>query len=243
MIGSDGDAQVMPIDHLDLRLEPGSWDYAESRRAEVDAFFAAQAATNPALWNGRILVMARHQVADGVLTGRYRETDFASLLWWLRNGFPGEGVCNTFSMAALRAADGAFLLGRMASWTANAGRIYFAAGTPDLSDLRPDGTVDLSGSAMRELGEEMGVTHADVEVAAGWTGVFAGPRIALIREVRSPLGADALAARIRGFIASEERSELADVVVVRGPDEVDEAMPPFIRTYLLACWQRERSER
>nr|WP_255607893.1 NUDIX hydrolase [Ancylobacter sp. Lp-2] len=230
-----------------MRLEPGGWDYADSRRAEVDAFFAAQTAANPALWNGRILVLARHAVADGVLSGRYREADFASLLWWLRHdcpgdGKPGEDVCNAFAMAALRAADGAFVLGRMAGWTANAGRIYFAAGTPDLSDLRPDGTVDLAGSALRELGEETGLAPADVEIVPGWMGVFAGPRIALMRELRSPLGADELAARIRGFLATEERSELDEVVVARGPDDVSEAMPPFIRSYLLACWEGERGK-
>ncbi|GLK84576.1 hypothetical protein GCM10017653_26460 [Ancylobacter defluvii] len=240
--------QVMPLERLDMRIEPGAWDYAESRRAEVDAFFAAQLQRNPSLWNGRILVLARHHLADGVLTGRYREADFASLLWWLRHDCPGEEkaderVCNAFSMAALRAADGAFLLGRMASWTANAGRIYFAAGTPDLSDLRPDGTVDLAGSVLRELGEETGLAPDEVEIAPGWTGVFAGSRIALMRELFSPLGADELVARIRAFLATEERPELEDVVVARGPDDVGEAMPPFIRTYLLACWEDERRKR
>ncbi|MBS7541697.1 NUDIX hydrolase [Ancylobacter oerskovii] len=238
----------MALADLDMRIEPGAWDYAESRRAEVDAFFAAQSARNPALWNGRVLVLARHAVTDGVLAGRYREADFASLLWWLRHDCPGEGepgesVCNAFSMAALRAADGAFLLGRMASWTANAGKVYFAAGTPDLSDLRPDGTVDLAGSVLRELGEETGLDAADVEIAPGWTGVFAGPRIALMRELRSPLAAEELAARIRAFVAAEERSELEDVVVARGPQDVSEQMPPFIRSYLLASWEEERRKR
>jgi hypothetical protein len=36
-------------------------------------------------------------------------------------------------MAALRGADGAFLLGEMAPHTTNGGQIYFLAGTPDPS--------------------------------------------------------------------------------------------------------------
>jgi hypothetical protein len=45
-------------------------------------------------------------------------------------------------MAALRGADGAFLLGEMAPHTTNGGQIYFLAGTPDPSDVF-DGKVDL----------------------------------------------------------------------------------------------------
>ena len=72
--------------------------------------------------------------ADGALrlAGVYFETDYADFVAWRDFGHPGEPVENCFSMAALRSADGAFLLGEMAAHTVNAGRIYFPAGTPDL---------------------------------------------------------------------------------------------------------------
>ncbi len=49
-------------------------------------------------------------------------------------------------MGAVRASDGAFLLGVMGAHTANAGKIYFPAGTPDPDAMSSGETVDLAGS-------------------------------------------------------------------------------------------------
>ena len=65
------------------------------------------------------------------LRGEFIETDFAAFLTWRESGFPAANACNGFAMAALRGADGAFLLGEMAAHTASAGAIYFPAGSPD----------------------------------------------------------------------------------------------------------------
>ena len=74
----------------------------------------------------------------------YLETDFKAFLAWRDFGMPAAGIRNAFGMAALISADGAFILGEMASHTANAGRIYFASGTPDPSDILSE-TVDIEG--------------------------------------------------------------------------------------------------
>jgi len=145
-------------------------------------------------------------------------------------------VRNCFGQAALRAADGAFVLGVMSSHTLNAGRIYFPSGTPDPKDIVGD-DVDLDGSVLRELTEETGLTLADVSLDPGWHAVLAGPRLAMLKPVRSPLTAEELRARILAHMAAEAHPELADVRIVRGPDDLYEMMPEFIHDYLLEMWK------
>nr|WP_245404675.1 NUDIX hydrolase [Ancylobacter gelatini] len=221
-----------------FRVDPEPWALADERRVEIEAHFARLKQANPHLWNGAILMLGAHDLAGGVLSGRYKRTDFASLLWWRDHGCPE--LCNAFGMGALRGSDGAFVLGRMAPWTANAGRIYFAAGTPDLGDITTDGRVDIDGSVLREIEEEVGLTAADFlpppEGGRALHGVFAGRRIALMREIVTRLPGEELAARLREHLAAQKRAELDAIILARSPADIDPAMPDFIRAYLHARW-------
>ena len=90
---------------------------------------------------------------------------------------------------------------------------------------------------LRELTEETGLTAVDVSLHTGWHAVLAGPRLAMLKPVRSPLAADELRARIRAHIAAEAHPELADARIVRGPADLDPMMPEFIQDYLLEMWK------
>src|SRR4030088_2577384 len=147
------DIPIIPLTRLDLRFEPAPWPFARERRVDIDAHFTRLRLEKPEIWNGRVLLMRRGEIQDGVLAGAYLETDFASFIAWRDWGFPDTTVRNCFAMAALRSSDGAFLLGIMGSHTATAGQIYFAAGTPDPNDIAGD-SVDLERGVMRELTEE-----------------------------------------------------------------------------------------
>lgn len=230
------EVSVRSFRRLEMVREAAPWTFADANRPAIDAHFAMLRRQKPALWNGRVLMLARYECAGGVMRGAYRETDFASLLWWRDTGFPDPFMRNAFAMGALRGADGGFVLGRMAQWTANAGRIYFAAGTPDAGDVTAAGEVDLAGSVMRELEEETGLGAADVTPGPIWHAVFAGPRIALMRPLVARVDAASLAARVRAHLATEPCPELDDVVIARTPDDIDDTMPLFIRAYLAAVW-------
>jgi 8-oxo-dGTP pyrophosphatase MutT (NUDIX family) len=226
---------VVRIDRAELRFAPRPWLFAQARRAEIDAHFAGLRRGKPDLWNGRVLLLHEHSIADAVLHGAYLETDFASFIAWRDWGWPDASMRNCFGQAALQAADGAYLLGVMAGHTMNAGRIYFPSGTPDPTDV-VGAAVDLAGSVLRELAEETGLTAADVEIDAGWHAVLAGARLAMLKPVRSPLPAEALRARILVHLAAEPQAELADIRIARRPADLDPMMPEFIGDFLRHMW-------
>jgi len=233
---------IVPVERLELAFAPQPWPFAQARRAEIDAHFAGLQRANPALWNGRALMLHRHAIAGAVFRGAYLETDYASLLAWRHWEPPDTDVKNCFAMGALRGSDGAFLLGVMGAHTANAGRIYFPAGLPDLDDI--DGErVDLARNVMREVAEETGLTGADFEAEPGWTTVLAGPRIAQVKLLQARATAADLSERIRAHLAREREPELADVRIVRGAADFDPMMPVFVTAFLTHLWSAEQHRR
>ena len=236
-------AMQMPvaIDRLELGIAPYRWPFAETRRGEIDAHFATLRRAVPDLWNGRVLLMNDVAVAGGVVRGTFFETGFADFMAWRDWGFPTAPWSTASPWRALRASDGAYLLGVMSAFTANAGRIYFPAGTPDPSDISGD-TVDLLGSVLRELEEETGLEAEDFSAAPDWTAIVAGPRLALMKAIEARRPAEELRQAVLGHLASEARPELADVRIVRSPADFDPAMPEFVTAYLSHVWARDRPD-
>jgi 8-oxo-dGTP pyrophosphatase MutT (NUDIX family) len=232
---------VTPVTSIEARLLHTDWPWAHDNRKRIEAHWRALTAANPALYKGRVLIRRAQTLVDGRLSLGYIETDYASFISFRDFGFPDPTSGNSFAMAALRASDGAYILGQMAGHTANPGKVYFPAGTPDPGDVLPDGTVDLAGSVLRELEEETGLTAGDVEVTGNWDVVFAGGRTAMMREVRVPMSAEELRSRIRAFLATEARPELSDVRIVRGIGDIDaEAMPLFMQGFLRFALARDQ---
>jgi 8-oxo-dGTP pyrophosphatase MutT (NUDIX family) len=221
---------IFHLDRLALSFTPKPWVFADERRAEIAAYFAALRRENPALWNGRVLLLHRQRVSEGVFSGEYLETDYASFSAWRAWGRPPTGVHDCFGAAAIVSRDGGVLLGRMAAHTFNAGRIYFPCGTPDPSDIVCS-TVDLDRSVRRELKEETGLDADEFDITPGWTTVVDGALIAHIKCMRAKEDADTLCMRVRAHLAREARPELFDIQIVRGPSDLDPAMPRFVAAF------------
>jgi 8-oxo-dGTP pyrophosphatase MutT (NUDIX family) len=218
---------------LDLTVLPWSWPFAETRRAEISAHFAAKQAEKPQLWNGRILLGRDPVFTGNSFRASYFEADFASFLAWRDWGFPDNAVFNGFGMGALRCSDGAFVMGEMGGHTANAGRIYFPSGTPDLDDIS-EGTVDMSGSVAREVEEETGLTSADYRVSPHWDCVVTGAAIAMIRILHVDMSGEALRARIEANLAREKQPELSAIHLVHDRRDLTAAMPRFVTAFIEA---------
>jgi 8-oxo-dGTP pyrophosphatase MutT (NUDIX family) len=237
--------RIVEVAELDFAYEPAPWGFAEAEADRIADHWAEQCAKKPALFNGRVLLLARRELAQRAggglrFSGAYIETDYANYVAWRDWGHPGERVENCFSMAALRTADGAFLLGEMAHHTLNAGKIYFPAGTPDPQDLF-DGKVDLDGSARRELLEETGLRAEEASISTTWTVVFQPWRIACMKAMTLAVAADEAKASIDAFLRRDPGAELSRMHIVRGPEDIDEARTPaFVAAYLRAAFAARR---
>ena len=217
---------------LDLGFRPRPWPFADQRRGEISAHFAVKAREKP-IWNGRILLARDPVFTEGRFSASFFEADFASFLAWRDWGFPDTDVFNGFGMGALRASDGAFVLGEMGQHTSNAGRIYFPSGTPDLDDIR-DGAVDIAGSVAREVEEETGLAPADYRASAHWDCVVSGRAIAMIRILHVDLTGVALRGRIESNLAQQPQPELSAIHLVRELSDLTAAMPRFVTAFVEA---------
>ncbi len=226
-------AQITPLLRVDATLEPVEWDFARDRREEIDAHWAKQVAAKPRMFNGTVLMQHRWSLENGVYSTAYTPVDYASFLTWIHFGQPGSARRNGFAMAALQGSDGAFLLGVMGDHTANAGKIYFPGGTPDMNDVTVDDRVDLAGSLRRELFEETGLRPDEVSITDSWVLVAETYRAAFLKPAR--LIHDARTARdmLLERLATHTDQELADFAIVRSPADINEARTPeFAAAYM-----------
>lgn len=232
-----GMMRIQTVSRLDLPLKPFQWAFAQERRDEIAAHFEKVRLQKPAVWNGRILLCRNPRIEDDCFHADYFETDFASFLAWRDFGFPDKDVFNAFGMSAPHTNDGAFILGRMGDQTANAGRVYFPAGTPDPHDIA-DGHVDLVASIVREVEEEIGLKAGEFDLAEGWTIVSVRQAIACYRVLNIRLTAEPLCLRIAGYLAGQREPELSAVMQVRSSEDFSLQMPDFVTAFLERAFAR-----
>lgn len=237
MTSSAPDIEIVALDRVEIGLEPWSWRFALERRAEIERHFAEIVRERPGVWNGRVLLLHRYAICDGALRGACFETDYANMCAWRDWDFD-PGVYNVFAATALRGADGGFVVGQMAPFTANAGMLYFPCGTPEPDDVAAAGTLDLDSNLARELLEETGLAIGACQSEPGWTLVRDGGYLAMLKLVTVPQPAAELRTRILRYLAGDKRPEFTDIRILRSAADFDPAMPRFVTAYLNHFWSR-----
>lgn len=227
--------RISRVARMDNRIAPFEWPFASERASDIATHWAVLKENKPALFDGRVFMGRQTRIepdGGGAFVSSHFETSFSAFLSWRDFGFPDMQVRNVFSMGALRSGDGAFLLGEMGAHTANAGKCYFPAGTPDPGDVR-DGTIDLAGSVSRELMEETGLDAGEGRVDPLWSIVELGPRIACMRPILFDATADEIVARVAVEISRQRDPELAGLRAVRSMADLARLeTPDFIQAYL-----------
>jgi hypothetical protein len=246
------DSEIISIDRVEIMLERRPWEFAILQRGKIDRYFARLKGRRPLLWNGQRLLMRRYAVRDGVLRGACFETDYASFLAWRDWDFSDPSVYNVFAAAALRAADGAYLVGQMAQHTASAGRISFPSGATEPVDIDSNGMLNFLGNLRRELKEETGIDMDECRAEVGWAlvrrpsanispgyapGTSGRGTVALMKRITAPTKAVELRSSIMRHLASNSCPEFSDIRIVRGRADLDQRMTPFVVAYLEQVWR------
>ena len=225
-----GDPGLLPISGADIRYEPRPWPFAEAHAAEIEAHWRRRRAEQPRLFNGGVLLLGAWSLAGGRISGACFATDFKSFLYWRETGAPDRSVADFFAAAALHSREGWLIVGRMGAHTANRGRAYPPCGSLHPDDIR-DGRIDLDGSLLREVAEETGL-RLDIRDFAAPVLVRDGARLVYMRPIVLDRPAAEIVSEAERFLREQDEPELAEILVVKGPEDIEPTMPGFAAAYI-----------
>jgi 8-oxo-dGTP pyrophosphatase MutT (NUDIX family) len=227
---------LTPLDRISARRVEHDWAWARDNAEAIDRNWERRLAETPGLFDGPVYLASGCVLADGACEASLFEVRYSRFLAFRDAGVPDALVANAFAAIVPHSRDGAVLLGVMSAQTANAGQIYFPCGTPDPGDLCDDGTVDLAGSAARELLEETGLTLPE-GAEEDWVLLRGDGQLAFLRPVRFDCSAETLKARIESHRGHEDEPELAHSIIARSRSDIDAArMPGFVQAYLASVF-------
>jgi 8-oxo-dGTP pyrophosphatase MutT (NUDIX family) len=221
--------QMVAVDDVVLRLDQSTLPFEDANRDAIAAHWLIEKAAQPALFNGRLLMFSQLRLSGRVLEGRCHLADYATLLYW-RSIRPHPEVVHCFAHPALVSADGALVAARMGSHTANAGSVYFAAGSFEQDDLR-DGRIDHVANMEREVMEETGLDltrlshEPEYHILAMVTGTV------IFRRYRLDMSADEAARAIEAHVADDPEPEIEGPVILRDAQAEPDGLLPHMQAF------------
>jgi 8-oxo-dGTP pyrophosphatase MutT (NUDIX family) len=231
--GLKTDGSVLPIRSYRLAVLPGVHPLEEARREAVAENWVTEHAANPSLFDGRMILQHRIRLNGATIEAEGYLSSFSTFLWW-RKQQDRSGACHLFGYPVLVSADNALIAVEMAPHTANAGQVYFAAGSLDASDV-VDGHCDLAGNMRREVQEETGLDLSHASTDGTVYASYRPHRLTFFQLFQFDATAEELIARIDAFAANAHEQEISRAVAIRNRDpgayRYNPAMLPIIDWY------------
>lgn len=217
---------VVPVKSVDVRLLPGLHPYTAENEAAIAANWLEEKAANPALFDGEVILLSELAYRDGGLVGTCHMSRFSSFLYWRKNRDKSAAE-HAFAHAAVVSSDNALVAIRMGPQTANAGRVYFAAGSFEPADFR-DGQVDIPSNMRREVGEETGIDLDAASRVDGYHLFSENGATVIFRCYRFDRTADEMGQAISDFVARQAEPEIEGPVIIRGADPMPAGIMPHM---------------
>jgi len=207
---------VFPVAAIDLRVLPGAHP-AHLRNAAAARFnWEQEIAANPKLFDGRMVFQHRLSIGPDGISGEAHVMPFSTFMWW-RKQTERAGGFHLFAYPVIASSDGALVAIKMGAHTANAGSVYFAAGSLDEHDII-DGRCDIEGNMRREVTEETGLDLDDATADGGYYAVHRDRTVTVFRVFRFARTADELVAAIERHMPHDDEQEIAGAVIIRSAD-------------------------
>ena len=219
---------ILPVDEVDVRLVAEPHPFERDNAEAIAANWAMEKAERPALFDGIVVLLSELAYRDSRLVGRCHAVRFSTFMLW-RKLKPVTSAEHAFAHAMLISSDNALVAIRMGSHTANAGKVYFAAGSFEPEDFR-EGLVDLDYNMLREVREETGLDLGTASREQRCHALSVESGTVIVRCFRAAETADELAERIRAFVATDPEPEIEGPVIIRGMRDLPEGLMPHMHS-------------
>ncbi|MBZ9698267.1 MULTISPECIES: hypothetical protein [unclassified Mesorhizobium] len=229
---------ILPVDAIDVRLDPGPHPFAVENAAVIAENWRGEIEANPALFDGIVVLLSELAYRDRSLIGRCHAVNYSTFMLW-RKRRENSGAEHAYAHAVLVAGDNALVAIRMGPRTVSAGWVYFAAGSFEPIDFR-DGLVDVDFNMMREVREETGIDLSDARRGVRWHALSTASGTVIFRRYHVDAPADEIARRISAFVATEADPEIEGPVIIRHAGDLPDGLSPHMKP--LIEWHFARAD-
>ena len=214
--GFPAEGSIFPVAEVRLPVSEDDHPWLVDHRLEIADNWRIETAANPKLYDGEMVFQQRLDFVDGRIEGRGHMVPFSTFLYW-RKTKRGPGGCHLFGLPLVISADDALIAIRMGRHTANAGRVYCAAGSMDRDDVI-DGACDVDFNMRREVLEETGLDLDHAVERSGWFATQAMNTVTLMRRFDFDLPAEEILARIAAHVAADPEPEIDEAIAIYDTD-------------------------